>query len=105
MRVAALLAAFDSVASLQLGMARAAPPQLCRSSTAAVAMSANGLDADLGTSYYEDKLCASDEEEEEEVCNIPDDDEFTVAILGDLHLDPRKMEDYFTGREHFEPSA
>jgi len=27
-------------------------------------------------------------------------DEFVVAILGDLHLDPRKMEDYETGREH-----
>ena len=23
---------------------------------------------------------------------MPGDDEFTVAILGDLHLDPRKME-------------
>mmetsp|Transcript_761 Transcript_761/g.2251 ORF Transcript_761/g.2251 Transcript_761/m.2251 type:complete len:782 (-) Transcript_761:151-2496(-) len=30
-------------------------------------------------------------------------DEFVVAILGDLHLDPRKMEDYYTGRDHFKP--
>ena len=28
-------------------------------------------------------------------------DEFTVAILGDLHIDPRTMEDYETGREHW----
>ena len=28
-------------------------------------------------------------------------DEYTVAILGDLHLDPRYMEDHYTGREHF----
>ena len=26
-----------------------------------------------------------------------------MAILGDLHLDPRKMEDYYEGRSHFEP--
>ena len=30
-------------------------------------------------------------------------DEFVVGILGDLHLDPRKMEDYVTGREHWLP--
>ena len=30
-------------------------------------------------------------------------DEFTVAVLGDLHLDPRKMEDYGTGRGHVLP--
>lgn len=52
---------------------------------------------DQGTSYYQDTLC------EEEECQLPDGDEFTVAILGDLHLDPRKMEDYFAGREHFKP--
>jgi len=28
-------------------------------------------------------------------------DEYTVAILGDLHIDPRKMEDYETGREQW----
>jgi hypothetical protein len=28
-------------------------------------------------------------------------DEFTVGVLGDLHLDPRKMEDYETGREQW----
>jgi hypothetical protein len=50
-------------------------------------------------SYYEEKLCDAVEEE----CEIPDPDEFTVAILGDLHLDPRKMEDYYIGREHFKP--
>jgi len=30
-------------------------------------------------------------------------DEFTVGILGDLHIDPRKMEDYETGREQWMP--
>jgi hypothetical protein len=30
-------------------------------------------------------------------------DEFVVGILGDLHMDPRKMEDYGTGRSHFLP--
>ena len=28
-------------------------------------------------------------------------DEYTVAILGDLHLDPRYLEDHMVGREHF----
>ena len=28
---------------------------------------------------------------------------FMVGVLGDLHLDPRKMEDYQTGREQFVP--
>lgn len=28
------------------------------------------------------------------------DDEFTVAILGDLHLDPRYMGDHIAGRQH-----
>ena len=27
-------------------------------------------------------------------------DEFVVAVLGDLHLDPRYMEDHYNGREH-----
>jgi len=27
---------------------------------------------------------------------------FTACILGDLHIDPRYMEDYYSGREHFE---
>jgi hypothetical protein len=31
------------------------------------------------------------------------DYEFTVAVLGDLHLDPRYMEDHIAGREHFKP--
>ena len=57
------------------------------------------LDGDMsGQSYYESKLCV-----EEEECEVPGDDEFTIAVLGDLHLDPRKMEDYQTGREHFLP--
>jgi hypothetical protein len=30
-------------------------------------------------------------------------DEFTVAVLGDLHLDPRKMEDYEQGRNQWVP--
>jgi hypothetical protein len=29
-----------------------------------------------------------------------DKEEFTVAVLGDLHLDPRYMDDHFRGREH-----
>jgi hypothetical protein len=28
-------------------------------------------------------------------------DDFVVAVLGDLHLDPRYMEDHITGRDHF----
>jgi len=28
-------------------------------------------------------------------------DEFTIAILGDLHLDPRYMDDHIKGRDHF----
>jgi hypothetical protein len=30
-------------------------------------------------------------------------EEFTVGILGDLHMDPRAMEDYETGRRHWLP--
>lgn len=30
-------------------------------------------------------------------------DQFTVGVLGDLHIDPRKMEDYYTGREQWKP--
>ena len=29
------------------------------------------------------------------------DDEYTIAILGDLHLDPRFMDDHIEGRKHF----
>lgn len=32
-----------------------------------------------------------------------DSPEFTVGVLGDLHIDPRKMEDYYTGREQWLP--
>lgn len=28
-------------------------------------------------------------------------DEFSLAVVGDLHLDPRKMEDYESGRKHW----
>ena len=28
---------------------------------------------------------------------------FMVGVLGDLHIDPRKMEDYATGRQQFIP--
>uniref|UniRef100_A0A7S0Q9T2 EF-hand domain-containing protein n=1 Tax=Coccolithus braarudii TaxID=221442 RepID=A0A7S0Q9T2_9EUKA len=56
-----------------------------------------GLDQDMGTNLYEQQLCAEDE------CEIPSEDEFTVAILGDLHIDPRKMDDYYKGREDFLP--
>jgi hypothetical protein len=30
-------------------------------------------------------------------------DEFTVGILGDLHMDPRYMEDYESGKSHWLP--
>jgi hypothetical protein len=33
--------------------------------------------------------------------NMGKGDDFTVGILGDLHMDPRKMEDYETGRDHW----
>jgi len=56
-------------------------------------------EVDQGTSYYKDQLC----DEEEEECQLPGDHDFCVAILGDLHLDPRKMEDYYTGRDHIRP--
>ena len=29
-------------------------------------------------------------------------DEFVVGVLGDLHIDPRKMEDYGIGKSHFD---
>eukprot|EP00613_Pedinella_sp_CCMP2098_P046933 CAMPEP_0171829918 /NCGR_PEP_ID=MMETSP0992-20121227/7956_1 /TAXON_ID=483369 /ORGANISM="non described non described, Strain CCMP2098" /LENGTH=670 /DNA_ID=CAMNT_0012445207 /DNA_START=26 /DNA_END=2038 /DNA_ORIENTATION=- len=54
--------------------------------------------------YYESTLCVEDEEDEEdEICELPGDDDFVVAILGDLHMDPRKMEDYHVGRSHIRP--
>jgi hypothetical protein len=28
-------------------------------------------------------------------------DKFAVGVLGDLHIDPRKMEDYYTGRDQW----
>ena len=35
--------------------------------------------------------------------NAATTDEFVVGILGDLHIDPRKMEDYGVGKSHFSP--
>mmetsp|Transcript_29330 Transcript_29330/g.84300 ORF Transcript_29330/g.84300 Transcript_29330/m.84300 type:complete len:567 (-) Transcript_29330:87-1787(-) len=35
------------------------------------------------------------------VLNAGTTDEFVVGVLGDLHIDPRKMEDYYTGREQW----
>lgn len=32
----------------------------------------------------------------------PATDEYVVGILGDLHIDPRKMEDYAVGKAHFD---
>ena len=33
--------------------------------------------------------------------NPTDPSAFTACVLGDLHLDPRYMDDVFAGREHF----
>ena len=35
--------------------------------------------------------------------NKNDPSSFTVAVLGDLHLDPRYMDDHIAGQKHFEP--
>ena len=79
---------------LAVGSTGAEPPPAVSTSS--------GLDGDLkGRTFYADKLC--EDSVVEEVCEVPGDDEFTVAILGDLHLDPRKMEDYEVGRQHFLP--
>ncbi|KAL3913579.1 MAG: hypothetical protein SGARI_000586, partial [Bacillariaceae sp.] len=32
-----------------------------------------------------------------------DESSFCIGILGDLHIDPRKMEDYYVGRDHWIP--
>ena len=62
---------------------------------------------------YADKLCGPGEDSNadelgedeygDEECLLPEDDEFVVGILGDLHLDPRAMDDYYVGRDHFLP--
>jgi len=65
-----------------------------------VAVTMTTAEEDMGTSFYADKLCAEDPDDG---CELPGTDEFTVAILGDLHFDPRKMDDYYVGRSHFEP--
>ena len=57
-------------------------------------------------SYYADALCGPDDDEEDEedaLCLLPESDSFCVAVLGDLHIDPRKLEDYEEGRAHFAP--
>ena len=51
------------------------------------------------TTYYQDELC----DVTSDTCQDPGSEAFLLAILGDLHLDPRKMEDYEVGRSHFEP--
>ena len=43
-------------------------------------------EAVLQSAQYYEETCI-----EEEACELPGDDSFTVAILGDLHLDPRKV--------------
>mmetsp|Transcript_56201 Transcript_56201/g.99319 ORF Transcript_56201/g.99319 Transcript_56201/m.99319 type:complete len:678 (-) Transcript_56201:306-2339(-) len=68
-------------------------PRIARSRSAVMASP-----SDTAT-FYTEKLCSDDGEE----CAVPGSDEFTVAILGDLHLDPRKMDDYYVGRDHFKP--
>lgn len=60
-----------------------------------------------GPSYvsYADLLCGKegDKDAMDDICELPSEDEFLVGILGDLHIDPRKMDDYEEGREHFIP--
>lgn len=34
--------------------------------------------------------------------NQDDDSSFVVGVLGDLHMDPRHLQDYQAGREHFQ---
>jgi hypothetical protein len=36
-------------------------------------------------------------------CDATKSADFCVGVLGDLHIDPRKMEDYYTGRSHWLP--
>ena len=83
-----LLVHVAATAALQLATAlpvtqRAQPSSSLARASANARMAANSdLDGDMaGVSYYEDKLCDADEED---TCALPDDDEFTVAILGDL---------------------
>lgn len=63
-------------------------------------------DADFqSATYYKDQLCGPEDDKAGgvEECLLPGDDEFCVGVLGDLHMDPRKMEDYGIGRGHFLP--
>jgi hypothetical protein len=36
-------------------------------------------------------------------CDATKSADFCVGVLGDLHIDPRKMEDYYTGRSQWLP--
>merc|ERR1719230_1101980 len=93
MRTALYIAGLQAAGALQLG----GVPMCARSAArthAPVMESASDT-----TTFYSDTLCDEDGEE----CEAPDDSEFTVAILGDLHIDPRKMEDYETGRQQWLP--
>ena len=61
-------------------------------------------------SYYADALCGpddggddSDDGDDDALCVLPSSADFCVAVLGDLHIDPRKLEDYEEGRAHFAP--
>lgn len=54
--------------------------------------------------FYEDKLCPPEEgRQSDDECLLPGEDEFVVGVLGDLHMDPRVLEDYEVGRGHFIP--
>lgn len=48
--------------------------------------------------YYEKELCKDDGP-----CDVPESATFALAIVGDLHIDPRVMDDYFEGRDHMVP--
>ena len=48
--------------------------------------------------YYADELCI-----EEDECAIPDENQFCIAVLGDLHMDPRKMVDYVDAHNQVVP--
>ncbi|EOD32129.1 hypothetical protein EMIHUDRAFT_449531 [Emiliania huxleyi CCMP1516] len=58
---------------------------------------------DLGTDFYAARCDEEVQENDVDECEVPSADEFTVAILGDLHVDPRKLDDYAEGRSHIVP--
>jgi len=82
-------------------------PATVRGGTRAAALRSAPVSADaeeifLSSTPYADELCGGDDDEEEE-CALPSPDSFCIAVLGDLHMDPRKMEDYGIGRSHVLP--